>query len=349
MTNLAELRDFEQGVLFLHDDIGILRNVVTQSNKLVRSRYRLTHNENRIVKMLISTVQPNDQDFKFYKFKTSYVVKVLGLKSKGNYSAIIKTIEGLMEKTFTIIENDRAVTLAWLASAEYLPDKGVIEIELSQKLKPYLLNLRGSFTQVQLAHIMALRSYHSSRVYEIIKSYDIKRTNQDLRTYKFTIRLEELRWQLGFNPEEYPRYSNFKQRVLLPAQKEINDKTDITFQFEEIKISQKTESLLFHVSTQENRRNMIKNIFSLKQFDLTNIQLDKLETCFEGHSEEEIIKIAAALEQAQEDGKIRSPINYLLSNPQEIIDAILNDYFLPDKPQIKKTNNEYELYIPDPS
>jgi hypothetical protein len=94
---------------------------------------------------------------------------------------------------------------------------------------------------------------------------------------------------------------------------------------------------------------MIKNIFSLKQFDLTNIQLDKLETCFEGHSEEEIIKIAAALEQAQEDGKIRSPINYLLSNPQEIIDAILNDYFLPDKPQIKKTNNEYELYIPDPS
>lgn len=30
MTNLAELRDFEQGVLFLHDDIGILRNVVTQ-------------------------------------------------------------------------------------------------------------------------------------------------------------------------------------------------------------------------------------------------------------------------------------------------------------------------------
>ena len=82
MTNLAELRDFEQGVLFLHDDIGILRNVVTQSNKLVRSRYRLTHNENRIVKMLISTVQPNDQDFKFYKFKTSYVVKVLGLRVK---------------------------------------------------------------------------------------------------------------------------------------------------------------------------------------------------------------------------------------------------------------------------
>ena len=68
MTNLAELRDFEQGVLFLHDDIGILRNVVTQSNKLVRSRYRLTHNENRIVKMLISTVQ---QTIKISNFTNS--------------------------------------------------------------------------------------------------------------------------------------------------------------------------------------------------------------------------------------------------------------------------------------
>lgn len=342
MANLAEVTSCKQEVLFLNDEIGILNNVVTQSNKLIGARYRLTSNENRIVKMLLSTVQLDDQEFKFYRFKTSYIVRLLGLKSKGNYKSIIKTIEGLMNKSFTIIEdNNRAITLAWVASAEYLADKGIIEIELSQKLKPYLIDLKGYFTPIQLANIMALNSYHSARIYEILKSHDYKKK-------KITLKLSELRWQLGLEPDDYPRYSNFKQRILKPAQEEINNNTDISFEYEEIKIKRKTESLIFYITSQDNRRSFIKNIFSLRQIYPTNVQLDKLETCLEGIKEEQITKIAIRLEQALDDGKIKSPISYLLSHPTEIIDAILNDYFLPEKPKKEKTQkkieDKYELY-----
>ncbi len=56
--------------------------------------------------------------------------------------------------------------------------------------------------------------------------------------------LVDLRKMLGAE-DFYPAYGNFKQRVLVPAQKELKKKTDISFEIEEIKEGRQVEKIKF--------------------------------------------------------------------------------------------------------
>ncbi|MRB31447.1 RepB family plasmid replication initiator protein, partial [Bacillus thuringiensis] len=51
----------------------------------------------------------------------------------------------------------------------------------------------------------------------------------------------------------YPNYTNFKQRVLNPSQKELNQKTDISFEFEEIKSGRKVKKIRFIIRSQKRK------------------------------------------------------------------------------------------------
>ncbi|PGU35086.1 initiator RepB protein, partial [Bacillus cereus] len=51
----------------------------------------------------------------------------------------------------------------------------------------------------------------------------------------------------------YPNYANFKQRVLKPSQKELNQKTDISFEFEEIKLGRKVQKIRFIIRSQKRK------------------------------------------------------------------------------------------------
>ncbi|PEK11073.1 hypothetical protein CN681_09590 [Bacillus toyonensis] len=51
----------------------------------------------------------------------------------------------------------------------------------------------------------------------------------------------------------YPNYANFKQRVLNPSQKELNQKTDISFEFEEVKLGRKVQKIRFIIHSQKRK------------------------------------------------------------------------------------------------
>lgn len=98
-------------------------------------------------------------------------------------------------------------------------------------LKPFLLELSNKFTSYRLANVIKLKSTYAIRIYELLKQYE------DLK--ERTISLENLRYYLDAM-DIYPNYANFKQRVLKPSQKNWI-KTDISFEFEEIKLGRKVQ------------------------------------------------------------------------------------------------------------
>jgi hypothetical protein len=63
-----------------------------------------------------------------------------------------------------------------------------------------------------------------------------------------TFLLQDLRRALGAE-KVYPAYGNFKQRVLLSAQIELKQKTDISFEIEEIKEKRRVEKIKFIINT----------------------------------------------------------------------------------------------------
>ena len=182
---------------------------------------------------MASMIEPDDERFTYYKVPTGELVKVLGWeKDKRAYERLRKMVDGLMGKKARINEEDGLLTVTWVASSKYLIKESAVEFEFSERLKPYLIQLKGQFTRYRLKNVVQLRSAHTIRIYELLKQYEV------IKSRRMT--LGELRAILGIEKTRtYDLYGNLKSKILIPAQTELANKTDIAFTFDEIKEGRK--------------------------------------------------------------------------------------------------------------
>lgn len=125
---------------------------------------------------------------------------------------------------------------------EYVKNKGIIELEFSKKLIPYLLQLKEKFTRYQLKNILRLSNKHSIRIYELLKQYE----NIGNRT--FTV--DELKKILMLEGQ-YKAFTDFDKRVLKPTMEEINDYTDLKVSYEKIKKGRAIHSIKYKIELKE--------------------------------------------------------------------------------------------------
>ncbi|MBW9150370.1 replication initiation protein [Clostridium sp. CM028] len=220
--------------------------IVTKSNNLINCNYNLSLQEQKIILTLASMVQPQDDNFKPYVFKIKDFMKLLGIDNKAKYTEIPKITKELMQKVFEIKKGNKVTQLAWLSSAEYEKGTGVVELEFSPKLKPYMLGLKEFYTSYKLGNVLSLKSKYSIRLYEILKSNAYRKCIE--------IEIEELKNMVGSKEKAYNIYNNFKNRILIKAQNELTEKTDINFRYEEIKTGRKVTSLKFYIKQKQNNK-----------------------------------------------------------------------------------------------
>jgi len=201
---------------------------VVKSNDLIqKSRFQLSLQEQKIILYLISKVKPDDDEFMTVKFDTVQFCNVCGIgKSGKNYIDIANTIKRLADKSIWIpLEGKNKALLRWIDQAIIDEENGVMKVKLSDLLKPYLLQLRSNFTQFELLYTLAMKSQYSIRLYEILKSYEYKRS--------IVLSINELKEQLFAT--KYSRYPDFKRNVLDKALKEIVELSDLNISYQAIK------------------------------------------------------------------------------------------------------------------
>ena len=104
-------------------------------------------------------------------------------------------------------------------------DNGTIVAQLNKALKDYFLNLNsGEFTLLCLPEFRQLTSIYSQILYRYLLSW---RANGVV-----VVQIDELYDVLGVPPSIKKDFRNFRLRVLVPAQKEITDKTSLFFTWE---------------------------------------------------------------------------------------------------------------------
>lgn len=218
--------------------------VVTKSHDLIEARQKkpLTLREQKLILMLVSTMQPTDEDFKEYQISIEEYCDLMQIDKRSSYHPIKKTIHEIVGKTVEIpLGEGRYLVTNWLSSIEYIEGEAIMKISFQPKLKPYLLQLK-KFTSYRLKYVLSLHSVYSIRLYELVKKWQVTSIEE---TQKI-IELEELRGKMGAIAKSYKRYSQLKQ-LLNDAIFDLNEKTDVFISFEEIKVGRSVKSLRFKI------------------------------------------------------------------------------------------------------
>ncbi len=220
---------------------------VVKSNKIIEAKYKLSARAQKFILLMASMIETKDEEFKFQTIRIKDIESILnadGTKWGGLYQEIKDIVMSLNNSPLKITNEDGSVLIVnWIASAEIRKGKGVIEFEFSEKLKPYLLQLKSHFTKFKLHNILKLKSSFSIRLYELMKA------RQFLGQARYTI--NALKTILGIEGK-YKTYYDFKRRVILPAQKELAESSDICFEYEELKEGRAVKTLIFKIK--ENRK-----------------------------------------------------------------------------------------------
>jgi plasmid replication initiation protein len=88
-----------------------------------------------------------------------------------------------------------------------------------------------------LNRIAQLNSSYSIRLFEILIRFN--------DTGERTVNLDKFREQLGLTPELYPRFPDFRRRVLDAAIKELNHKTNLVIEYQALKTGKKITAIKF--------------------------------------------------------------------------------------------------------
>ena len=225
---------------------------VVKANELIqKSRFSLTTQQQKIVLYLISKITPEDEAFKRYEFSVMEFCQCAGIdyKSGSSYASIKKAIKDLRDKSIWVkLPNGKETTVSWIEKAYIEQRSGLIEIKFDEDMKPWLLQLRGDYTQFELIYTLHFKSKYAIRLYEIIKSlhYD------ELKPYEWVYKVDELCQLL--DAEKYSeQWMNFKARVLAPAIDEINKYSDKLVEYEPIKKknSKKIERIRLYIKTKD--------------------------------------------------------------------------------------------------
>jgi len=221
---------------------------IKKHNDLVQASYALTDVEYNIIDAVLANIDREDTSFKVVRFPIREFNSMCGLDGDAFYGTRVRK---MLQKinNHPIILNDNSTIIWWFASAEYKPQSGIIELELSEKLKPFLLYLKNNYTLLnrqEMRHLSGHSGY-AKRIYELLRSEYYKG--------EWVVDLEKFRWHLGLK-DKLEKFGSLKQRVLDPALKQINDVTSMDVELELRKTGRAVTSLIFKIYRKGSKKRL---------------------------------------------------------------------------------------------
>jgi hypothetical protein len=122
-----------------------------------------------------------------------------------------------------------------------------VEIDAHDEALPLMFDFKDKYFTYKLWNIFRLKSTNHIRMYELLKQYE----NLGERT----IDLNYLKEMLGLKKTDYPRYDNFKMRILNGCQEALDAYTDIKFNYEPIRKrgrGRQVQAIKFIIAKNEN-------------------------------------------------------------------------------------------------
>lgn len=226
-------------------------DVATQRNDLIHGKQSLSLVQKRIFALAVQKIKKGDEDFKTYTIEISDLVQAG--TSRNIFTRIENETENLMRKILLKKEKIEGTelpkTTRWnmVSKAVHNPGTGELNINLHPDIRDMLLDLKGKFTSVPVAEILACRSSYGQRLYEMLYSQRWKGNVWD-------VSVKDLRFSLNAE-DKYPNFSHFRQYILKKAQEDLSDHTNMLFTWREEARGKgrKITHIVFEFSIKENQ------------------------------------------------------------------------------------------------
>lgn len=200
------------------------QELIVKDNKLLQQPLYKTSMELKIFSMVLLKIRENPDNDIFSINVRELMEHFEG--SNENYS-YLKTVAKKMFGAIDLNPSEKGFDLNVIFTKIEVNNEGIMNFKLNSDIKFYVLNLTANFTQYHFENIARLKSNFSIRIYELLKQYE--------KIGSRKVELIYLRHFLNISDEKFTKYNDFKRKVILVAQKELKEKTDVYFEFEEIK------------------------------------------------------------------------------------------------------------------
>lgn len=253
------------------------KDLIYKSNNLINSKYNITLIQARFLAFLSSLINSYDDDFFTYSIRVPTLLNFLEIDRK-NLNWLSESLKQLLT-TMISLQNSEKVEEYTTFLSHFKLDKAndILEFSFHSSLKQHYLKLKNNFTKLKLEQYKKFESVYTLRFYEWleynISLYDTYK-NSKFRTIEIT--LDELleKFTSSYNyknkkfeiPKSYKIYNRFKEKVLEVAKNELKAKSDIYFEYEEIKVNRAVKSLVITII--KNGERIKKDFTDLKKKNL---------------------------------------------------------------------------------
>lgn len=231
-----------------------LSMTVAQKNDFIQNRTYslemdnvkpLTLQESKLFLYVVSKIKPTDEEFEEQVFYINDFFDVCGIDIKKtgtkSFQLIKDSLLSISSRAFWLKNGDSLKIVRLFADVEIIGNhrNARIKIKLDEKLKPYLLQLKGAYTSYTFKNIVCMKSKYSLRLYELFKSYLYKSS-------EITFEIEKLKELIDCSGFDNNHFAQFKKDVIEKAVAEINLYTDLKIDYVEyIKTGRRTTHIRF--------------------------------------------------------------------------------------------------------
>jgi plasmid replication initiation protein len=205
---------------------------IKQHNTITSGRYDFSACQLDVLFMLLASLNETDESNKCYNIRVRDIELITG--RKWNYQQLKEGNEGMMSRVFEVQEVDGLAQIVLFSKVKYLDGTGSFDIMINEPARPYFFELKNNFTLLELKSVLGCSSKHAKRLYSLACQWR--------GTGGHTYSLGEFKEMLGLKDpkgkeaEQYTKVSMFKKQVLDIAKKQINEHTDIVFDYELLKV-----------------------------------------------------------------------------------------------------------------
>lgn len=207
-------------------DINSEDKTIMQHNAITSGRYDFSSCQMDILFMVLAQLE---QDKTEYFIHTSDIEAITN--RKWNISQLTKSTELMLTKMFEIEDAKSYTQFVLFQYFKYLKGENKVKVKLSEIAIPYFFELKNNFTVMQLKSTLSVSSKYAKRLYAL--------SCQWRSVGKKRFEIVELKKMLGLidkkGNEQFTGLSAFKKFVLDIAKKQINEESDIYFDYKLIK------------------------------------------------------------------------------------------------------------------